>query len=533
MNLNPAFVRQMRRLLPGESGAFMRSLEEDLPVSLRLNTAKCSGEKALNCLPANVQSAVPWCPDAYYLEQRPFFTFDPFFHCGLYYVQEASSMFTARAIHAALQAMKMSGRAVRMLDLCAAPGGKSTLAASVLPEGSLLLANEIVPSRAVILEENLVKWGKAEVVVTQNEPADFAAFEYTFDLILADMPCSGEGMFRKEPEALAAWSEDNVLGCALRQRNILAQCWNSLRPGGCLIYSTCTYNTEENEKNVLWAAENLGARVLPVECNPDWNIHPAIEADIPAYRFFPHRTRGEGFFLALLQKEEALAANSGTGAANSLTARANSGTDAVNSLTGVADSQILAANPQTGLENYQQKNFKEPFRPKKGRNKSPSGKKFGKFVNEVMDKKKLSHLNSLFDEPEAYEISLLPWGVYRAFPSQHAAFLARISHSLRIVRAGLYLGEYKGNQFIPDVSLALSTAVEAGKHFPSYELHRQQALAYLKRESLQLSEDCPQGQVLVTYGRVGLGWVNNLGIRANNRYPASWKIRSQLPVNQF
>ena len=135
------------------------------------------------------------------------------------------------------------------------------------------------------------------------------------------MPCSGEGIFRKEPEALAAWSEDNVLGCALRQRNILAQCWNSLRPGGCLIYSTCTYNTEENEKNVLWAAENLGARVLPVECNPDWNIHPAIEADIPAYRFFPHRTRGEGFFLALLQKEEALAANSGTGAANSLTAR--------------------------------------------------------------------------------------------------------------------------------------------------------------------------------------------------------------------
>lgn len=533
MNLNPAFVRQMRRLLPGESGAFMRSLEEDLPVSLRLNTAKCSGEKALNCLPANVQSAVPWCPDAYYLEQRPFFTFDPFFHCGLYYVQEASSMFTARAIHAALQAMKMSGRAVRMLDLCAAPGGKSTLAASVLPEGSLLLANEIVPSRAVILEENLVKWGKAEVVVTQNEPADFAAFEYTFDLILADMPCSGEGMFRKEPEALAAWSEDNVLGCALRQRNILAQCWNSLRPGGCLIYSTCTYNTEENEKNVLWAAENLGARVLPVECNPDWNIHPAIEADIPAYRFFPHRTRGEGFFLALLQKEEALAANSGTGAANSLTARANSGTDAVNSLTGVADSQILAANPQTGLENYQQKNFKEPFRPKKGRNKSPSGKKFGKFVNEVMDKKKLSHLNSLFDEPEAYEISLLPWGVYRAFPTQHAAFLARISNSLRIVRAGLYLGEYKGNQFIPDVSLALSTALKAGKHFPSYELHRQQALAYLKRESLQLSEDCPRGQVLVTFGRVGLGWVNNLGIRANNRYPASWKIRSQLPVNHF
>ena len=152
MNLNPAFVRQMRRLLPVNPGVYALFGRRS-SVSLRLNTAKCSGEKALNCLPANVQSAVPWCPDAYYLEQRPFFTFDPFFHCGLYYVQEASSMFTARAIHAALQAMKMSGRAVRMLDLCAAPGGKSTLAASVLPEGSLLLANEIVPSRAVILKK--------------------------------------------------------------------------------------------------------------------------------------------------------------------------------------------------------------------------------------------------------------------------------------------------------------------------------------------------------------------------------------------
>ncbi len=497
MNLDPAFVRQMRRLLPEEYDVFMRSLKEDLPVSLRLNTAKCSKEEALSCLPATVQGAVPWHPDACYLEQRPSFTFDPFFHCGLYYVQEASSMFSSRAINSALQTMKMSDRAVRMLDLCAAPGGKSTLAASVLPQGSLLLANEIIPSRAVILEENLIKWGKAGVIVTQNEAADFAAFEHVFDLILADMPCSGEGMFRKEPEALAAWSEDYVRSCALRQRSILAQCWNSLRPGGCLIYSTCTYNTEENEKNVLWAAANLGARILPVECNPEWNIHPAIGADFPAYRFFPHRTRGEGFFLALLQKEESAAINS-----------------------------------QAGPEIDQQENYRN-LPGSKGKNKLPTVKKTGKSANEFIDKKTAAYLSSLFDEPEVYEISLLPQGIYRAFPAQHAAFLAQISTSLRIVRAGLYLGEYKGDQFIPDISLALSTAIEADKHFPSYELHRQQALAYLKRESLLLSDDCPRGQVLVTFGPAGLGWVNNLGIRANNRYPTSWRIRSQLPYNKL
>ncbi len=497
MNLDPAFVRQMRRLLPEEYDVFMSSLEEDLPVSVRMNAAKCSKEKAFNLLPATVQGVVPWYPEAYYLEQRPSFTFDPYFHCGLYYVQEASSMFCALAIRSALQTMKMSDQVVRMLDLCAAPGGKSTLAASELPSGSLLLANEIIPSRAKILDENLIKWGTAGVIVTQNEPADFKKFKAAFDLILADMPCSGEGMFRKEPEAIAAWSEDYVRTCAARQRQILRQCWNSLRPGGCLIYSTCTYNTLENEENVFWAAAELGARVLPVECLPGWNIHPAIGVDFPAYRFFPHRTRGEGFFLALLQKEGSAAANS-----------------------------------PVSYEINRQEDFFDLSSSKK-KNRLPAGKKSKKFVNELIDKKIASYLSSLFDQPEAYEISLFSQCIYRAFPAQHADFLAQISASLRIVRAGLYLGEYKGSQFIPDISLALSTALEPGRHFTSYELNRQQALAYLKRESLQLSEDCPRGQILVTYGGTNLGWVNNLGVRANNRYPSSWRIRSQLPANQL
>ncbi|MDD2559508.1 MAG: rRNA cytosine-C5-methyltransferase [Bacteroidales bacterium] len=495
MNLDPAFVRQMRRLLPEESDAFMHALEEDLPVSLRLNTAKCTTEEAISCLPASVQGTVPWFPEAFYLEQRPAFIFDPLLHAGMYYVQEASSMFSARAIHAALETMQLSDRAVRMLDLCAAPGGKSTLAASVLPKGSLLLANEIVPSRAKILDENLIKWGTVDVVVTQNEAADFNGLSAAFDLILADMPCSGEGMFRKEPEALVAWSEDYIRSCALRQRNILTQCWNSLRPGGCLIYSTCTYNTLENEENVLWAAEQLGARILPVECHPEWNIHPAIGVDFPAYRFFPHRTKGEGFFLALLLKEEQATANS-----------------------------------PVGQEIKQQEDLFKPGRPK-GKNKISAGRISGKVVNELIDKKTAAYLSSWFDEPGAYEISLLPQGIYSAFPEQHSEFLAQISSSLHILRAGIYLGEYKGGQFIPNISLALSTALKPEKHFPAYELDRQQALSYLKRESMLLSEQCPRGQVLMSYKGKALGWVNNLGIRANNRYPQSWRIRAELPAN--
>ncbi|MFA5469974.1 MAG: rRNA cytosine-C5-methyltransferase [Bacteroidales bacterium] len=497
MNLDPAFVRQMRALLPEESDEFLRSLEDDLPVSLRLNTAKCSKEDVLNCLPATVQETVPWCPEAYYLEQRPVFTFDPLLHAGIYYVQEASSMFSARAICSALQIMEMSGQAVRMLDLCAAPGGKATLAASLLPAGSLLLANEIVPSRAKILDENLIKWGTAEVVVTQNEPSDFAGLKYAFDLILADMPCSGEGMFRKEPDAITAWSEDYVRSCAARQRQILSQCWNSLRPGGCLIYSTCTYNTLENEENVLWAAEQLGARIMPVESNPEWKIHPAIDADIPAYRFFPHRTRGEGFFLALLQKEES-----------------------------------AATNLQTSRETNQQEEFYEIVRPR-GKKKLFTRKKSGKIVNELMDKKIAAYLTSLFDEPVACEVRLLPQGIYSAFPKQHSEFLAQISSSLHILRAGIHMGEYKGDHFIPDISLALSTSLKPEKHFPAYELDRQQALSYLKRESLLLSEQCPRGQVLMSYKGKALGWVNNLGIRANNRYPQSWRIRAELPSNRL
>ena len=229
--------------------------QQETPVSVRMNTAKWEH------VPAH-RSAVPWSEQGYYLDGRPTFTFDPLFHAGCYYVQEASSMFVE--------------------------------CRSVLPEGSLLVANEVMRNRSQVLAENLVKWGHPEVIVTNNDPADFTSLENTFDVMLTDVPCSGEGMFRKDPVAVSEWSLENVDTCWQRQRRILRDIWPCLKPGGLLIYSTCTYNREENEDNVAWIAETLGAEVLPLEVPEEWHITGNLTGNaFPVYRFLPHRTQGE------------------------------------------------------------------------------------------------------------------------------------------------------------------------------------------------------------------------------------------------
>ena len=191
-----------------------------------------------------------------------------------------------------------------MLDLCAAPGGKSTLLRSLLPEGSLLVANEVIRNRSQVLAENLTKWGDPDVIVTNNDPSDFTALENCFDAILTDVPCSGEGMFRKDPVAVSEWSSENVEICYQRQRRILTDVWPALKAGGLLIYSTCTYNTKENEENVRWICRELGADVLPLDVPEEWKVTGNLLPDetFPVYRFLPHRTTGEGFFMAVMRK---------------------------------------------------------------------------------------------------------------------------------------------------------------------------------------------------------------------------------------
>jgi 16S rRNA C967 or C1407 C5-methylase (RsmB/RsmF family)/NOL1/NOP2/fmu family ribosome biogenesis protein len=242
---------------------------------------------------------VPWSSWGYYLPARPSFTVDPLFHAGAYYVQEASGMFLEQAMR---QTVDLS-RPLRVLDLCAAPGGKSTLLQSLLSRDSLLVSNEVIRNRANILQENMTKWGAVNVVVTSSDPHDVGRLENYFDVIVVDAPCSGSGLFRREPEAIREWSPDNVRLCHQRQQRILADSWPALRQDGLLIYSTCSYSREENEDIVDWLAEELGATSCRLNVPAEWMIvETASRTGASGYRFYPDRLRGEGLFMACLCK---------------------------------------------------------------------------------------------------------------------------------------------------------------------------------------------------------------------------------------
>lgn len=283
MNLPEPFVSRTQELLKEELPAFLDALDYPSPVSVRVNDK-------MEYLPSD--DTVKWCDAGYYLAERPVFTLDPLLHAGVYYVQEASSMFLQQALNQFVVPQSV------VLDLCAAPGGKSTLISQYLNRDGILVSNEIIRNRAYILAENLIKWGNDTVLVSNNEPKDFQRLPSFFDAVVVDAPCSGEGMFRKDTGAVNEWNEQNVMMCARRQREILTDVWDTLKKDGILIYSTCTYNREENEENVSWMETKLGAELLRL--NTD--AFPEITVSDKGYRFFPHKTRGEGFFLSVLRK---------------------------------------------------------------------------------------------------------------------------------------------------------------------------------------------------------------------------------------
>lgn len=294
----PEYFRERTEpLLSNQWAAFAQALNEPAPVSIRFNNRKITSQDHASVLPP-AATPVKWCGNAYYLPERPIFTLDPLLHAGAYYVQEAASMFLEQCFKEACKHRELK----TVLDLCAAPGGKSTHLAALLSLDSLLVSNEVIRSRANILRENMIKWGLPNTVITNNDPKDFARLPHFFDFIWVDAPCSGEGMFRKDPTAIREWSPASVEHCAARQRRILADCWESLQPGGFLAYSTCTYNKEENEEVVKWLRNHMRAESIPVDTPADWGISPALDESIHAARFFPHRIKGEGFFACLLQK---------------------------------------------------------------------------------------------------------------------------------------------------------------------------------------------------------------------------------------
>lgn len=444
MNLPEVFIQRTRQLLGSEYTAFEKALQNPAPVSVRVNDK-------ITYNPSD--EVVAWCDSGYYLPERPLFTADPLFHGGAYYVQEASSMFLQQAIR---QHFPDAGK---VLDLCAAPGGKSTLISQTLSRNSLLVSNEIVRSRAYILSENLLKWGNPNTIVTNNEAGDFGTLPAFFDAIVVDAPCSGEGMFRKDEGAISEWSVQNVNICVERQRKIVTDVWNALKTDGILVYSTCTYNREENEENVAWICDELGAELLDLETG----IFPEITVTEGGYRFYPHKTRGEGFFLSVLRK-----------------------------------------TAET-----------------KGAHRSKKSDRKANGINQKINNIPLIRLK----EQERWTL-IAENNTIRAYDSALIDAYKLITSQLRILHAGIELGEIKGKDFIPGGGIALSKMLDTDST-PAIGVDRETAIAYLRKENLFFPEH-PNGYHLITYQNIGLGWIKNMGNRSNNLYPQEWRIRMKL-----
>ena len=451
MNLPENFTQYTKSLMGDDLFArFAAALDEEPPVSVRVNTLKTSQAPACG-------KPIGWCADGYYLKERPPFTFDPLLHGGCYYVQEASSMF----IHHVLREHVASP--VRMLDLCAAPGGKTTAAMGALPAGSTMFCNEPIGLRAQVLAENIQKWGSPDVVVTNSYPGDYARSGLAFDVVLCDVPCSGEGMFRKDSGAVAEWSVQNVEKCRQLQRAIVADAWRCLVPGGLLVYSTCTFNAHENEENVQWICSELGAEVLPVGVASDWGVTGSLLPgfDAPVFRFIPGVACGEGLFMAVLRKTD-----------------------------------------------------DTPCGQRKPKRKAAKGVASGG----------VKAAAEWIDDPSRYamvadgdSIVAIPKAMEEAWLTAKAA--------LRPIHAGVTIATVKGRDIVPAQSLALSAALAKGA-FPTMPLDYAESISYLRREALPPHDAAPRGIVLATYKGVGLGFLKNLGNRTNNMYPQEWRIRS-------
>jgi 16S rRNA C967 or C1407 C5-methylase (RsmB/RsmF family)/NOL1/NOP2/fmu family ribosome biogenesis protein len=355
--------------------------------SVRVNPAKKTTAEKL----FEQSSPVHWNSFGYYLPSRPSFTFDPSFHAGAYYVQEASSMFLEQALR---QTSNLS-LPLKVLDLCAAPGGKSTLIQSLISEYSLLVSNEVIKTRVRVLEENLVKWGGNNVVVTNNDPADFAVLKDFFDVIVIDAPCSGSGLFRRQPDAINEWSEKQVEICSLRQQRILTDVYPALKQNGILIYSTCSYSVEEDEQIADYLMDEFNLTSLPLDINKEWGIVQSQSTKHHAYgyRFYPDKLKGEGFFIACFRKND-------------------------------GDFTTISARPKYERVSKQELSLIKPYL------KESSNLFLWKLGNRLL-----------------------------AFPTHQQDALNVLMNKLYIKMAGVAIGKPMGDELVPDHSLALSNLV--------------------------------------------------------------------------
>lgn len=385
---------------------------------------------------------------------------------------------------------------IAVLDACAAPGGKTTAVIDALPEGSLVVANEYVPSRAAVLRENVVKWGYPSTVVTRGDTACLARLGETFDLVVADVPCSGEGMMRKDDEAVAQWSMGLVRDCAALQWEIVCNLWETLRPGGLMIYSTCTFNREEDELNVARILSELGGESVEIPVGDGWGITGAIDAPgIHAYRFVPGRTRGEGLFLSVIRK----VGDGSTGARfldGSTGARFSDGSTGARFSDGSTGARFLDGRAR---------------RKGKGDAKGKASVKIP------------SVLTGWLADASRYELYVSGDRV-NAFPREWMPVLERVRCVTDVIHDGVHVASLKGRDYLPAHGLVMS-AVFNKAAFPHVNIDTDTALRYLRGESPSLPADVPKGIVTLVYDNEPLGFVKNLGNRSNSLYPKEWSLR--------
>ncbi|MCP9753230.1 RNA methyltransferase [Ferruginibacter sp. HRS2-29] len=437
-----------------DEAAFVRThASGEQIVSIRLNPAKCEPAQ----LELAVGDKVPWSSNGYYLPARPSFTLDPMFHAGAYYVQEASSMFIEEAVR---QCCAVS-EPLKALDLCAAPGGKSTLLQSVLSAESLLVSNEVIKTRAAILAENITKWGAPNVVVTNNDPKDFQRLPGFFDLIVVDAPCSGSGLFRKDPSAMEEWSLNNVELCSQRQQRILADVLPSLKDGGVLIYSTCSYSEKEDEEIADWllSEEGLQMENIRLQIKPDWNIVESSSKNKTAYgyRFYPDKVKGEGFFIAVFRK------------------------------LGAAVTQKQSAGKS------------KPLLP---------------------TKQEVAVVQKYVSDDEMFSLLKLKDEVI-VFPSVQFENMLLLQSLLYLKKAGIKAGTVIRDELVPDHELVMSTIMSGT--IRRVEVDKETVLDYLRRKDVHIEAE-KKGWAIITYHGLNIGLAKILPNRVNNYYPREWRI---------
>ena len=415
MNIPQDFKDMMEGLLYEEADAFFEAMARKPEISIKLNRRKLTDSAKLGY---GELEPVKWCRSGFYLPERPKFTLNPLLHAGAFYVQDASSMIYETVVEHIIASSFDTGRYPAVADLCAAPGGKTTSIINALPDSAFVLANEFTKSRVGALRENLMKWGYPDVMVTSASVDRLAQVGPAFDIVAVDAPCSGEGMMRKEEEAVNQWSPALIRQCAALQRQILESACKMLKPGGFLIYSTCTFNRQEDEEQIDWLVNEKGMVPFDPGFPEDWGIMSGIDTQWPCFRFMPHHTRGEGLFLCVMRKE-------------------------IDTIENAVSTPSLKA--------WLRKNFK-------------------------------------------------------------------------LVADGIPREETKGALSLPAPEAPLAIDFNS-REFSFADVDLPTAISFLRREALVLNPDVPKGYVVILYQGFPLGFVKNLGSRANNLYPAAWKIR--------